>query len=63
MVDRDAVLSDEKIGVSNDLVPHRVWVRWMKQCITERKRIRRDSEGSQSGIPWSPRIRTRRTSP
>jgi hypothetical protein len=35
MVDRDALLSDEKIGVSNDLVPHRVWVRWMQQCITE----------------------------
>ena len=34
MVDRDAVLSDEKIGISNDLVPHRVWVRWMQQCIT-----------------------------
>jgi hypothetical protein len=34
MVDRDVVLSDEKIGESNDLVPHRVWVRWMKQCIS-----------------------------
>jgi hypothetical protein len=34
MVDRDAVLSDEKVGISNDLVPHRVWVRWMQQCIT-----------------------------
>ncbi len=34
MVDREAVLSDEKIGISNDLVPHRVWVRWMEQCIT-----------------------------
>jgi len=34
MVDRDVVLSDEKIGISNDLVPHRVWVRWMKECIT-----------------------------
>jgi hypothetical protein len=34
MVDRDAVLSDEKVGISNDLVPHRVWVRWMQDCIT-----------------------------
>jgi hypothetical protein len=33
MVDRDVILSDEKVGISNDLVPHRVWVRWMKQCI------------------------------
>jgi hypothetical protein len=34
MVDRDAILSDEKVGISNDLVPHRVWVRWMQECIT-----------------------------
>jgi hypothetical protein len=34
MVDRDALLSDEKVGVSNDLVPHRVWMRWMKECIS-----------------------------
>ena len=34
MVDRDAILSDEKVGISNDLVPHRVWNRWMKECIT-----------------------------
>jgi len=37
MVDRDALRGDEKIGVSNDLVPHRVWVRWMTQCITSGK--------------------------
>jgi len=34
MVDREAVHSDESIGISNDLVPHRVWVRWMKECIS-----------------------------
>jgi hypothetical protein len=34
MVDRDAVMSDEKISISNHLVSHRVWVDWMKQCIT-----------------------------
>jgi hypothetical protein len=34
LVDRDVVLSDEKISISNRLVPHRVWVRAMKQCIT-----------------------------
>jgi hypothetical protein len=34
MVDRDAILSDERIGISNDLVPHRIWMRWMEQCIT-----------------------------
>jgi hypothetical protein len=32
-VDRDTVLTDEKVSDSNDLVPHRVWVRWMQQCI------------------------------
>jgi hypothetical protein len=34
MVDRDAMVSDEKVGISNDLVPHRVWMRWMRECIT-----------------------------
>jgi len=34
-VDRSTVLSDEKAGESNDLVPHHKWVRWMKQCITD----------------------------
>jgi hypothetical protein len=33
-VDRSAVLTDERISISNDVVPHRVWVRWMQQCIT-----------------------------
>ena len=33
-VDRDTVLTDERIGISNDMVPHRMWVRLMKQCIT-----------------------------
>ena len=33
-VDRDAVRTDEKISGSNDLVPHRIWVRWMQECIT-----------------------------
>ena len=33
-VDRNAVLTDEKVSASNDLVPHRVWVRWVRHCIT-----------------------------
>jgi hypothetical protein len=32
-VDREAVRTDERISASNDLVPHRVWIRWVKQCI------------------------------
>ncbi len=33
-VDRDTVRTDERISASNDLVPHSVWVRWVKECIT-----------------------------
>ena len=33
-VDRETVRSDERISASNDMVPHRVWVRWVRQCIT-----------------------------
>lgn len=33
-VDRDAVFTDERIGLGNDLVPHRAWMRSVRQCIT-----------------------------
>jgi hypothetical protein len=33
-VDRTAVLTDEQIKGSNDLVAHRVWVNWVRRCIT-----------------------------
>jgi len=36
-VDRNTVLTDERISASNDLVPHRTWVRWMNECITHGK--------------------------
>ena len=36
-VDRDTVTTDEKVSGSNDVVPHRVWVRWMQQCVTSGK--------------------------
>ena len=36
-LDRNAVLTDEKINSSNDLVPHRVWVHWIARCITSGK--------------------------
>ena len=32
-VDRNSVLTDERISGGNDLVPHRVWVRLMNHCI------------------------------
>jgi hypothetical protein len=36
-VDRNAVRSDERVSVSNDVVSHEVWVRWMKNCIADGK--------------------------
>ncbi|HOX59753.1 MAG TPA: hypothetical protein P5205_21355 [Candidatus Paceibacterota bacterium] len=36
-VDREAVLTDEKISDSNHVVPRRVWEKWVKQCITDGK--------------------------
>jgi hypothetical protein len=36
-VDRTAVLTDERIKGSNDLVAHRVWIDWVKRCITRGK--------------------------
>jgi hypothetical protein len=36
-VDREALHSDETISGHNHVVPHRVWVSWVKQCITDGK--------------------------
>jgi len=36
-VDRTAVLTDERITGSNDLVAHRVWVRWVRRCLASGK--------------------------
>jgi len=36
-VDREAVMTDEKISNSNHVVPHRVWQKWVTQCITDGK--------------------------
>jgi hypothetical protein len=53
MVDRDAILSDEKVGLSNDLVPHRVWVRWMKECITSGREYIVTLSEAQRAFPGS----------
>jgi hypothetical protein len=50
-VDRNAVLTDERIKASNDLVPHRVWVRWMKQCITSGREYVVTLKESQAAFP------------
>jgi hypothetical protein len=36
-VDRTAVLTDESIKGSNDLVAHRIWVNLVRRCITSGK--------------------------
>ena len=36
-VDRNAVLTDEQINSSNDVVAHRVWVHLIARCITSGK--------------------------
>jgi hypothetical protein len=36
-VDRSAVLTDEQISASNDLVAHRVWIGWVRRCIASGK--------------------------
>jgi len=36
-VDRSAVLTDERITGSNDLVAHRVWIRWVRRCLASGK--------------------------
>ena len=36
-VDRTAVLTDEHISASNDLVTHRVWIGWVRRCIMRGK--------------------------
>jgi hypothetical protein len=35
IVDRNTVPTDERIGGSNRVVTHRVWVRWMRECLSK----------------------------
>lgn len=34
-VDREALATDENVRNSNHVVPRRVWLRWVNQCITD----------------------------
>jgi hypothetical protein len=36
-VDRTVVPGDEQISASNDLVTHRVWIAWVRRCISSGK--------------------------
>jgi len=36
-VDREALTTDEDVSLGNHVVPRRVWLRWVNQCITDGK--------------------------
>ena len=50
-VDREAVLTDEKISGSNHVVPRRVWRQWVKQCITDGKEYVVTLKEAQAAFP------------
>jgi hypothetical protein len=52
-VDRTAVLSDERIKGSNDLVSHRVWVNWVRRCITSGKEYAIPLQDAKAAFPAS----------
>jgi hypothetical protein len=42
-LDREAITTDETISNSNHVVPHRVWLQWVKQCT---------ADGKLYVVPW-----------
>jgi hypothetical protein len=50
-VDRSSVPTDERISAGNDIVPHRVWVRWMKRCIDNGREYVVTMEDAQKAFP------------
>jgi hypothetical protein len=53
-VDREAVLTDEKISGSNHVVPRRVWRQWVNQCITDGKEYVVTLKQAQAAFPKTP---------
>lgn len=53
-VDREAVMTDEKISNSNHVVPHRVWQQWVTQCITDGKSYVVPLQQAQEAFPKPP---------
>ena len=51
MVDRTAVLTDEQISASNDLVTHRVWIGWVRRCIDNGKEYVVTLEEAEASFP------------
>ena len=52
-VDRTAVLTDEQISASNDMVTHRVWIGWVRRCITNGKEYVVSLEEATASFPKS----------
>jgi hypothetical protein len=52
-VDRNALYSDEKVSGSNDVVPHQVWMRWMRECIDEGKEYVISLKDAKAAFPES----------
>ncbi len=50
-VDREALLTDEKVSGSNHVVPRRVWQQWVKQCITDGKEYVVTLKDAQAAFP------------
>ena len=50
-VDRDAVLTDEKMSLGNDVVPHGVWMRSVRKCITRGREYDVNLEEAQAAFP------------
>ncbi len=53
-VDREALLTDERISSSNHVVPHRVWIQWVRQCITDGKEYVVSLKRAQAVFPKPP---------
>jgi hypothetical protein len=52
-VDRTAVITDEQISASNDMVTHRVWIGWVRRCITNGKEYVVTLEEAAAAFPKS----------
>jgi len=50
-VDRDAVLTDESISYGNDVIPHRVWLKSVRQCITRGREYQVTLEQAEAAFP------------
>ncbi len=50
-VDREALLTDEKISGNNHVVPRRVWQQWVKQCIADGKEYVVNLTQAQAAFP------------